>query len=899
MKAPLPDNESARLQALQNLDIVDTPNEKSFDDIVAIAAMICQVPTAVISLVDKKRQWFKAGVGVEVTETPRDMAFCAHAILSPHQLTLVEDARQDQRFQDNPLVTDNPGIRFYAGAPLVTQSGAALGTLCVIDYQPRGLSADQEQALAALARQVMQLFNLRAANQRLQHNAESMQLMSDSLPVLLSQLDRQGRYVFCNKKYQEWYRIAPADMLGKTPEMVFGKHLSPQVAENMARCFAGESAGFELQQASGRALQVNYVPQLEANNVTGLFIVATDITERKQHEQALSKERERLAAIIAGANVGTWELNVQSGVTQINRRWAEMLGFTLEELSPVNFSTWQSLTHPEDLAHANTLLQEHFDGKREYYDCRFRMLHKRCYWVWVHAHGQVSRRAADNKPLEMFGTHVDISALVESRQALEENEERFRSMLSNLPGAVYRCANDARWTMQFLSEGVHQLTGHAAADFLAEPPMSFAEIIHPEDARVVTQAVDAAVEAQRGFEVRYRIHHADGSWRWVQEVGRGIFTSEGELKYLDGFIWDITERELINSAMQVNEQKLSTLYNTVPVAIALHEFPSGQLIEANPEFFRMTGYSEAEIRALDYWELTPRRYQREEQAQMELLLQTGYYGPFEKNYLHKDGHLIPVLVNGVMMQAESGIKTVWSIIQDITERQRNEQMKNEFVSAVSHELRTPLTSISGALKLMSSGALGEIPEKSRTMLDIAYKNSQRLTLLINDLLDMEKLLAGKMNFSLKLQPLLPLLERAVYENQTYADQYQVTLQLNNPVADVNVLLDEQRFLQVMANLLSNAAKFSPAGEMIKISMEARDNQVRVIVADRGAGIPLEFQPRIFRKFSQADSSDSRKKGGTGLGLAISKELLENMSASISFESIPGVGTSFHIDIKVH
>jgi PAS domain S-box-containing protein len=899
MKAKLPANEDVRLQALRNLAILDTPAESSFDDIVKIATALCNVPVALISLIDVNRQWFKACIGLDGSETPRDYAFCAHAILQPHDLLIVEDAWLDKRFADNPLVTGAPGIRFYAGAPLVDQQGIALGTLCVIDYQPRQLDAPQQAALAALARQVMQLFNLRAANQQLRQNADNVQLMSDSLPVLIGQLDAQQRYVFCNYKYREWHGLSPEDMLGKTPMEIYGEHLSSIAVNNMLRCYNGETVKFEFLLHNRRTLDVSYVPQWSEGKVVGMFVVAADISARKQQEMILHNEREQLSSIIKGANVGTWELNIQTGAAVFNERWASMLGYTLEELQPVSFSTWLSLTHADDLPHANQLLHRHYQGELEYYDCQFRMRHKVGRWVWIHAHGRLSSRTETGEPLLMFGTHVDITDLMESRRALEEKEELFRSMLSNLPGAVYRCANDSQWTMHFLSDEVKILTGYPASDFIANDQRSFNDLIHPDDKAPVARIIRDAIQSEQGFMVEYRIQRADGTWRWLQEVGRGIFDEHHRLKYLDGFIWDITEREAINNAMRINEQKLSTLYNMVPVAIALHRVVDGQLVEGNPELFRMTGYSEQQFRQLDYWQTTPLRYERAEEEQLIQLRETGRYGPYEKYIIHRDGHWIPVLVNGVLVEGDGGEQYVWSIVQDITERKRIEQMKNEFVSAVSHELRTPLTSISGALKLMVSGALGEMPEKSRTMLDIAYKNSERLTLLINDLLDMEKLLAGKMTFNFKEQPLQPLLERAVYENQNYADHYQVVLQLSGSASDLMIRVDEQRFLQVMANILSNAAKFSPAGAKVEIAVESTRDRVRIIVIDLGCGIPLEFQGRLFQKFSQADSSASRQKGGTGLGLAITKELLEHMNGSISFESRPGVGTRFYIDLPIH
>src|SRR5262249_45172580 len=160
LKAPLPENEVERLAALRGLGILDTPPEPAYDELSTLAACICQTPVALISLVDERRQWFKSRFGLPTSETPREVAFCAHAILQP-DLMIVPDASEDQRFASNPLVTASPGIRFYAGAPLVTPEGHALGTICVIDHQPRQLTAEQAQGLQTLSHQVVAQLRLR------------------------------------------------------------------------------------------------------------------------------------------------------------------------------------------------------------------------------------------------------------------------------------------------------------------------------------------------------------------------------------------------------------------------------------------------------------------------------------------------------------------------------------------------------------------------------------------------------------------------------------------------------------------------------------------------------------------------------------------------------------------
>jgi PAS domain S-box-containing protein len=352
---------------------------------------------------------------------------------------------------------------------------------------------------------------------------------------------------------------------------------------------------------------------------------------------------------------------------------------------------------------------------------------------------------------------------------------------------------------------------------------------------------------------------------------------------MSGTHTDITLAEESLRLIAQNEKKLTALYNSAPVAIALNRFGNGDFIEANPEFYQMLGYTPEEFKGRSYWDITPREYEASEIEQLESLHINGRYGPYEKHYIHKDGHWISVLLNGMLIESPEGEKQIWSIIHDITERKRIEQMKNDFVSAVSHELRTPLTSISGSLGLVINGLLGDLTPKALDMLRIAHKNAQRLTLLINDLLDMEKLAVGKMDFTMQPQMLL---------------HFGVDFTLYCSTGAVMVNVDAQRLQQVMANLLSNAAKFSPASGTVDIFIDMHQELVQIRVVDHGPGISDEFRARIFKKFSQADSSTARQRGGTGLGLAISKELVERMQGEIGFFSEPGQGATFFIRFPI-
>jgi PAS domain S-box-containing protein len=245
------------------------------------------------------------------------------------------------------------------------------------------------------------------------------------------------------------------------------------------------------------------------------------------------------------------------------------------------------------------------------------------------------------------------------------------------------------------------------------------------------------------------------------------------------------------------------------------------------------------------------------------------------------------------MSLSDGQRLVLAVAVDVSARRQVERMKAEFISTVSHELRTPLTAIRGGLSMVAGGMAGEVPEAMRPLLDIAYKNSERLVRLINDILDIEKLESGRLVLHLQAMALRPLVAQAVEQIGGYARDFGVRVRLV-PGEDGKVDVDADRFAQVMANLLSNAIKHSPAGGEVVVEVAARDDHVEVSVADHGAGIPEAFRGRVFERFAQADSSDVRTRGGTGLGLAITRSLVEQLGGSIGFDTETDHGTRFHV-----
>ena len=244
-----------------------------------------------------------------------------------------------------------------------------------------------------------------------------------------------------------------------------------------------------------------------------------------------------------------------------------------------------------------------------------------------------------------------------------------------------------------------------------------------------------------------------------------------------------------------------------------------------------------------------------------------------------------------------GAERVFVLLHDVTEARALEQLKHDFVSNVSHELRTPLTSIKGALGLVLSGAAGEVAPRAESMLQIAQRNAERLVLIVNDILDLEKISAGKMAFDFVTRDLRDALEEANRAVAAYSDQFDVRIRTDVPDHPVFAAYDFDRMLQVLTNLISNACKFSRPNTEVVVSLLADDKQVVIKVEDTGVGIPESALETIFDRFSQAGGADRREKGGTGLGLSIVKAIVENHGGTVTLQSELNVGTSVSITLQ--
>jgi len=351
-------------------------------------------------------------------------------------------------------------------------------------------------------------------------------------------------------------------------------------------------------------------------------------------------------------------------------------------------------------------------------------------------------------------------------------------------------------------------------------------------------------------------------------------------------------------ASRINEERLNLALSGASDGLRDWNIITGETYYS-PRFREMLGYSEKEFPGhIDSFNNITHPEDRERIA-AELKKHFAEHAPYNIEYRlqHKNGHYIWFNSRGQAAFDASGKPVrMTGFITDISQPKAIEQMKSEFISTVSHELRTPLTSIRGALGLITGGAMGNLPEKVTELVGIAYKNSTRLVHIIDDILDIEKIESGRMETHPKTVPLAELLKQSVEANHSYGEKYRVSFMLHDVPQDMKVTVDPDRLMQAMANLLSNAAKFSFEGGTVEINAKRKDGRIHISVRDYGQGIPEAFHSHIFEKFAQADGSTTRRSEGTGLGLSITKKLVEAMGGSIGFETETGKGTTFFFDL---
>jgi len=492
-----------------------------------------------------------------------------------------------------------------------------------------------------------------------------------------------------------------------------------------------------------------------------------------------------------------------------------------------------------------------------------------------------------------FGNIVAALRELKARRAVEralsESEARTRAILDSAADAIITI--DERGTVEDCNPACEAAFGYTKSELIGKNVSKL--MPSPDRDRHDTYLASyLQTGTARVIGIGREVHglRKDGSVFPVDLVVSEAKVAGGRI--FSGIVRDISERKRMERERRISDERYRDLVESASDLI--YEVSSeGLFTFANPTAVGLTGYSMSEIVGMHYLSVVHPDWRERVKAfyarQTRDLEPTTY---FEFEIVSKAGERVWLGQHLKIVRYDDQVTGARAVARDISEKKRVERMKEEFISVMNHELRTPLTAIKGSLGLIQSGAMGEIPEEVGSLVETSSLNCERVSRIVDDILDLERVGAGAMEFRMETHEVGGIIRDAVLANGSYAERFGVQLVATELAEDCWAEVDRDRLVQVLTNLLSNACKFSPEGSAVVVRMTADPSSLAVMVDDQGPGIPRDFQSKIFGRFAQADASDARRKGGTGLGLAISKELVEHMQGSIGFNDREGGGTTF-------
>lgn len=422
--------------------------------------------------------------------------------------------------------------------------------------------------------------------------------------------------------------------------------------------------------------------------------------------QELVNARRRYKSVLEGTNVGTWEWNVQTGETVFNERWAEIVGYTLEELSPISIETWLQLAHPDDLKISEKKLNACFEKKTEFYEFEARMKHKDGHWVWVYDRGKVLEWTADGKPLWMYGTHEDITEHKQREEALKISEAAFRGNFENAAIGMAIISPSGQWLT--VNKKVCEILGYTKEELTN---LNFQDITYPDDLNIDLGYLNEIIKGKRNhYQMEKRYFHKNGHLVYIILAVSVVKNTAGKILHFISQIIDISQRKIQEQEIVYQQNLLSSFYQLSPIGIALNDYETGKFIAVNDKLLEPTGYTKEEFLALSYWDITPKEYEHLEAVAIHQMKETGRYEKFEKEYICKDGTRYPILLQGVVVTDTKGQKLIWSFVRDISqEKEAERKLKEAFAKLqaildASKQVAIIVTDAQGQITLFNSGA---------------------------------------------------------------------------------------------------------------------------------------------------------------------------------------------------
>ena len=883
-----------RLATLQPYHTVGMAPEPAFERIARLAAQCTGAPFALVTLIDEATVWCKAHVGLEVTSMPAEESFCTHT-LADAKVLVVEDATADPRFSALPLVTDAPGVRFYAGAPLVAANGAVLGALCVMDAEPRRLSAADEAALQDFAALVMDELNL---HRRDRARGKMLESITDAFYAL----DANGRFTFLNKEAERLLQRPREDLLGAYVWAAFPE------AEPLLR------PAYEEAVAQGEPQQITiFYPPLHTwfkvkafPYKDGLSVYFEDVTEaeearRWQAEQEVRLERKHNLLHQTQRLAGAWQVNLESNTVE----WSEEV-YRIHELSPdTQITVDQAIGFYTEEARA--ILQEAFAAcieRGETYDLELPITTATGRPRWVRTVGGPIVEA-ENKIRMVGGAVQDVTVRYESQRRLRASEARLRGIADSMPGIIFQYVTGDE-------TGLGELVVFGQArNILGYPPEvddlnAWIKSRIPEPYRTAhDERGRHALKTLAPWHSEFPFDHPDGTRLWLQGTAMPVETDEGVV--FNGVMIDITQRKNEEHAREAMRERMQLALDRTRAVVFDLDLTTGTASRtgAIQDVYQVDPADLSSGRSFYETVIHPDDQQRV-RAKADALRQgtiDAMQVEFRTHPANGPVQWVREDVSRVPASKGRGPRII-GIGYEITEQKAAEEalraakeeaetlnrLKTALLTNMSHEIRTPLTGIIGYAELLDDVDPGpEAAEFARAI----NRSGQRLLRTLSSLLDLSQLEAGAIALGATRFDARASIQAVQEDLQVRAAGKGLQLSVVLPEHPVEVRTDRNALHRILTNLLSNAVKFTSEGS-VTVELETSSDDMLVHVHDTGVGIDEAFLPRLFVPFAQESDGLQRNFEGSGLGLSITHQLVGLLGGTMDVASEKGVGTTFTV-----
>lgn len=780
---------------------------------------------------------------------------------------------------DNAALTSNHPLVFEEQVPLAE----GLCTLLMTKFP----LLDHNDCPFAVCGIALDITERRRAEETLRQREQEFRALVENSPDVISRLDPDYRFVYVNPAVERVTGIPMTDWIGKTElELGFPEDIVNRWQAALQHVFeTGEELVYESDFPSRDGMKhwsVRMVPEFgEKGSVQTVLSIGRDITDYKYAELERIRNHDLREAIFNKSADAIFVVDPETLlIIDCNERAVELFEAN-DKSTLMNIKGYTLQKYPftdQEIEESRRAVDhQHFWSQ----EVEYITLKGNEFWGNLAA----TQICVADQRFHLVRV-TDISDRKRSEESLRKYERIIAATTDGIAlvdtNYIYRVANQAHLDWHRLERS--DIVGRSVADLIGNEVFE-SVIREPLDQCLSGQTV----QYENWFPYPNTGHH------FMNVTYYPYIDERGEITGAVVSIRNLTALKEAEIALRESEERFRRVFEDAAVGMAIAQI-DGQLIQVNQALCDIVGYSEADLLTKVVQDfMHPEDLEQELEYLQQLLNNTISYYHIEKRYIHKQGHIVWVLLSvSLVRDAHGSPSHVIGIVQDISDRKEIDRMKDEFISIVSHELRTPLTAIQGSLGILATGIYDKNPAKARRMLEIAALDTERLARLVNDILDLERLESGKVELVMQSCQVADLLQQSVEAMQSIAEDANVSL-VCQPI-QVMVRAAPDAIIQTLTNLIGNAIKFSPSHSVVTVSATPAESFIRFQIADQGRGVPPEKFDNIFKRFEQVDVSDSRQKGGTGLGLTICQTIVEQHGGKIWVDSVLNQGSTFYFTI---